>query len=346
MLVLAKRLLLVANERLEVVEQLVHRRTHGVMLNNTGASCDRLGVRPLVARKAGKCRRERMTAVIAGQERGDRHDGRRVDTAAQRGADRHITAQAQADRVAQQVAKPLGRGGWIGRNGDLAGIPVAAHPQTAALPAREVCRRQALHIGKERRRQIGHRAERRETRHDTLVGNTDRGIGHAQRADFGGEQQPAVAGVKEQRLLRERVSRERQPPTLIVPNGEREHAVEAVERALIPLRPRMQQHLAVPFGLEAVTESPQLVAQLPVVVDLTVEDEVQRAQVQRLVRALVEIDDRQPPKRQPNRPVTPDALAVGATVHHRRRHPFEQCCVGGRPPNGPGDSTHAGSIRA
>jgi hypothetical protein len=60
----------------------------------------------------------------------------------------------------------------------------------------------------------------------------------------------------------------------------------------------MQEHLGVTLGREHTTEAPQLVSELDVVVDLTVDDEAPGAQRKRLVRALVQVDDREPPESQ------------------------------------------------
>ena len=86
----------------------------------------------------------------------------------------------------------------------------------------------------------------------------------------------------------------------------------------------------------------QLVAQLAVVVDLAVEDEVQRAEVHRLVGALVQVDDRQPPEREAGVRVGPGALAVRPAVRHRRRHPLEKRRVGRRAAGDARDPAHYG----
>ena len=102
-----------------------------------------------------------------------------------------------------------------------------------------------------------------------------------------------------------------------------------------------------PSVTNAVAGAAQLVAQLAVVVDLAVEDEVPGPEVQRLVGALVEVDDRQAAKRQPRVRVVPDALAVGTAMGHRGGHRVEHLGVGGRASDGSGDAAHrAQDIRA
>ena len=89
----------------------------------------------------------------------------------------------------------------------------------------------------------------------------------------------------------------------------------------------------------------ELLPELLVVVDLAVEDEVQRSEMQRLVRPLVEVDDHQPPYGKARVLVVPDALAVGTAPPHRFRHPLEQRSLR-RPARGSGDSAHVARIAA
>ena len=77
-----------------------------------------------------------------------------------------------------------------------------------------------------------------------------------------------------------------------VVQGEGEHAAQAVEHCLAPLLEPVEHHFRIALGREGVACGDQLPAQFPVVVDLAVEDEHERAilVVEGLVRPS-EIDD-------------------------------------------------------
>src|SRR5439155_13014292 len=119
------------------------------------------------------------------------------------------------------------------------------------------------------------------------------------------------------------------------------HPIQALERALAPFGPSMQEHLAVAFGLERMATATKLLAKLAVVVDLTVENDVKRSEVQRLVGALVEIDDREAAAGDPRCLVVPQSLAVGTALDHRLGHPLEERTAGTRAACSSGDSAHA-----
>ena len=84
-----------------------------------------------------------------------------------------------------------------------------------------------------------------------------------------------------------------------VVQGEGEHAAQAVEHCLAPLLEPVEHHFRIALGREGVACGDQLPAQFPVVVDLAVEDEHERAIL--VVEGLVrpgEIDDGQTPETQ------------------------------------------------
>ena len=73
-------------------------------------------------------------------------------------------------------------------------------------------------------------------------------------------------------------------------------------------------------------------AKLGVVVDLAVEDEARAlASMHRLGGPLVEIDDGEPPVREPDTGLRKVPLAVRAAVHERVRHALQQRTLDGRP---------------
>jgi hypothetical protein len=124
----------------------------------------------------------------------------------------------------------------------------------------------------------------------------ERGIdatGGQQRLHVGREAQPLAALRQVQRLDAEAVTGQEQLPHALIPDREREHAVEAFHTALAPGVVRLQDDLAVAFREERVAQLDELGAQLPVVVDRAVEyqRQLQRCVDHRLVGAGREVDD-------------------------------------------------------
>ena len=121
--------------------------------------------------------------------------------------------------------------------------------------------------------------------------------------------------------------------------GEREHAGEVVDDVAAPLLEAAQDDLGVGVvGDEPPAPLLELAPQLGVVVDLAVEDEREVAvvAVERLVAGR-DVDDREPAHA--DREVRADvgALAVGAAVHDRPQHLFQQLGIGAGEPD---DATH------
>ena len=101
----------------------------------------------------------------------------------------------------------------------------------------------------------------------------------------------------------------------VVPERDREHPADALEEALAVLLVEVRDDLDVPDAAERVPLRLELGTQLAVVVELAVDD---RYHVAALVRdrlvASLEVDDREPPHRQPGTLADPAALAVGPAV--------------------------------
>ncbi len=107
------------------------------------------------------------------------------------------------------------------------------------------------------------------------------------------EEQPIVMPVVE-RLFPQPIARQEQAALGIVPDGEGEHAGEAVDARLAVDGVRVQDHLGVAPRSEPTPTGLQLGAQLAEVVDLAVEDDpVPPGGVAHRLPAGHEIDDRQ-----------------------------------------------------
>ena len=88
--------------------------------------------------------------------------------------------------------------------------------------------------------------------------------------EFGREGEGAGVKAVMQRLDAKTVARQEQPTLLGIPDGKRPHAIEAQLALLSPLRIGGEDDLAVAVRDETVAEAAQLLAQLEIVVDLTV----------------------------------------------------------------------------
>jgi hypothetical protein len=128
-------------------------------------------------------------------------------------------------------------------------------------------------------------------RFDLEAGDRQQGL------DLRGEMQcPPHLGVVEG-FDSEPVPGEQDRAAWMVEDRECPHADEPLEARGAPLLVGLEHHLGVPLGSEGVPEADQLLPQLDIVVDLTVvRDRVgARGIHQRLVAALAEVDDGEPP---------------------------------------------------
>ena len=116
-----------------------------------------------------------------------------------------------------------------------------------------------------------------------------------QALDLAAEREAALALGDVEWLHAERVARHQQPARACIPYRHREDAVEPREHVRTLLEVHVQQHLGVRVPAETVALRLELGAQLAVVVDLTVEDQLHAALVvrHRLVPQRREVDDRE-----------------------------------------------------
>src|SRR5207249_3215339 len=120
----------------------------------------------------------------------------------------------------------------------------------------------------------------------------------AKRARLAREDEPAAVEAVVERLDAEAVARAEESSTPAVPERERPHPVEPLDARVTPLLVGGEDHLGVGGAVEAAALRLELGAQLAVVVDLTVVDELQRAVLacKRLQAGIGEVDDREPAK--------------------------------------------------
>jgi hypothetical protein len=144
--------------------------------------------------------------------------------------------------------------------------------------------------------------------------------------EFGSEQERLAGYAIVERLLAKAIPREQELPLLAIPEGDREHPVEALERRHeAPLLDRGEKDLGV--GLASKMRAPldQLGPQFSIVVDLTVvrDGEPPTRRGHRLVAERRQVENRQPAMAEGNAAafVDPCPGIIGTAVRDRRSHP-------------------------
>ncbi len=196
-------------------------------------------------------------------------------------------------------------------------VPVALRPKRARLRGQEdaVPGSQQLHSG-----------EQRAVGEDVLEGEVLEQMRQAhrrsepvmlqQRLDLRAEDDHGPDLGVVQRLDAVSITREEQLTPTPVPDGEREHAVEALDAFGSPVRIGVEHDLGVGVGSKGAPLSLQLEPQLAVVVELAVvgDDVVAGGIDHRLVALGPRIDDREAAIGEPDRPVGVLTLAIRAAV--------------------------------
>src|SRR5438445_6218254 len=120
----------------------------------------------------------------------------------------------------------------------------------------------------------------------------------AERLELAREHEPPVRVSVVERLYPEAVARAEQRSPRPVPERESPHAVEELDTPLAPLLVRAKDHLGVGRAAEAVPVPFKLAAQLAVVVDLAVVNELERPVLRpkRLPPRVAQVDDRESPE--------------------------------------------------
>ena len=138
---------------------------------------------------------------------------------------------------------------------------------------------------------------------------------------FGGKEELTIIEVKVERLLPHPVSRQNQPLTADVPQDDRKHPPQLLDKRQAALLVEMQDHLAITLGRESASLLLQLLAEFNVVVDLTVgdQDETSILIVERLPPAH-QINDAQSSHLQGDVAVRVLPFSIGTTMNHLTIH--------------------------
>ena len=247
--------------------------------------------------------------------RGDRRNGRRIETTAQVRADRNVSAKPDSGRVDEQRLQLLEDVGLRSLFGNEINVPPSCFANDAIGPDHRVMSRRKLANSLEGR-MVGQARPQREDVDDPYGVDLSRGRGVAeQRLPLRGKTDVAVVVGQKKRSHAESIAGEKELPPLAVPDGQREVAVEASEAARSPLLVRVGDDFGVRRRGEAMTEVAELVPQLEIVVDLAV---LQRPEAPALVGerlvASFEIDDRQPCACDADPPVQQEPCSVRAAM--------------------------------
>ena len=290
-----------------------------------------------------------LAAALPAQVHHVGRDRRGVEPAREEHAERHVGHQPDPDRVAHALPQLPGElvVRALIRLGREEAMPVAANGKLALLVDGVRGGRQlvdALEGGEAR----GHVAQAQVEIEGLLVELARNGRIAEKRLHFRAEDQTIAAEVVIDRLLAQPVSREEEPLSPCVPDGEGEHPRDALRQRVAPLLVAVDEDLGIAAAAEDMSARDELRAQIEVVVDLAVERDPDGAVLvaHRLRAGRGEIDDGQAAMTEGDGAVDVHAGAVGSAVRNDLRHARDQIAVGG-----PGeiavqeaaDAAHAGS---
>ena len=300
------RLVEVVDELRQVFQE--RRIQRALVVLGAGGAGHRACMRRLVELRVGQPDRECRQVLHADALREHRDQQARVEAAAQEGADGHVAHQVQPQRFVDLFFELVGERLVAALELRLVGeVPVAANRGFAAVLEHQ-------HVpGREFADAAVHRARRRdEAQGQVLVERLEihlaqRRVAGEQRLDLRREGEAGRGARVVERLLAEVVARDDQLAAARIPEAEREHAAQVLDQALAVAFVERDDQLAVAVGLERVAALLEVLAQLPVVVDLAVADHPDRAVgVQERLPAAFEVDDGQAP--------VPEDRAVGAVL--------------------------------
>jgi hypothetical protein len=217
---------------------------------------------------------------------------RRVDTAAEPYAERHIGHEMLANRLFQEPIKLRFRileGHW--RRHHLRHLPVSLLVDATVLPLKPKAWRQFLNAfdQRPRRRDVVHGQKAIQT----FQAELPLYLWMNQNAfQFGREEEVLSSFGYVKRLDSYAITGEHQPLPGVTPYGGSEHAAQAGETVCVPFKKRVEHSFGVAMRLEAVTARLECLANFEVVINLSVEDDrgVAILRVDRLI-APRQVDD-------------------------------------------------------
>jgi hypothetical protein len=154
-----------------------------------------------------------------------------------------------------------------------------------------------------------------------------------QRRQTGGEAQAAGHLAVVQGLDAQTVARQQQTAAVALPEGEGEHALQMAHAILAPGVIGLEDDFGVAVGEKVIATLTEFGAQLPVVVDGTVEDDAQpqRAVDHGLLGAVADVDDLEAAMAAGDGVVLHDALAIRPARAQALSHPCQALQIGADP---------------
>ena len=210
-----------------------------------------------------------------------RHHRAGVDPARKEGAQRHIAFQSQADRLGDQFAEPFDVVAFLAlrllcRLPGVVKIPIAPRLNAPVSESHEMAGGQSGNAF-ERRGRVGHIAKGKKIRDGFRIDfPANRGM-LQQRFDFRAKDQSIAHKNIVQRLLANPVASQEELVFALIPNGHGEHAAQPLHRALTFLLIEVDDDFSVTTTPKTVPALDQFLAELPVVIDLSVEYNPNRA---------------------------------------------------------------------
>ena len=246
-------------------------------------------LQPLILRAEGDG--VRLDAGIAlGRHGGDQA---RIEATAEERGHRYVGHHVRGDRLFEDRTQIGGRT-VRGRQGFLGGFPVASGPGRSVQPPLGPRSRRQLVDTLDRALFVWEKIkQRRGNQRGRINGELASDGGH-QGLELGREHHPASAREDVHRLDAERIPHQRQSGGGLVVDRKGEHPAQPLQAGRAPGAPALQDDLGVGFGTESDASATEGVAELAVVVQLTVVAEVQAVLAERLISGGGQIDDREP----------------------------------------------------
>ena len=249
-------------------------------------------------------------------------DGARVDAAAQEGADRHVAdlvpRHGRGQEQTQPVDELLLRRALVGLERE---VPVPLDSDRPAGRRHRNPRRLELAHALDDAVRRSRRQKREQVAHAFPVQVPFDFRQLENRLQLRRKHEIAVDLRVVERLDAQTIAREKQLPPPFVPDREGKHAAQIPDGLRAEVLVQMDDRFRIAFGAEHVAAPRQQPPKLPVVVDLAVEHDPDRAVLVRHgLLAVLEIDDAQAPHAEADALAEIDALVVRSAMRHRTAH--------------------------
>ena len=261
---------------------------------------------------------------IGGHLAHDRDDRARVEPAAQEHAEGDVGDEAVAHGLLQELGQALdvvrdGLGAPAGRLRRGLRAPIRFDGDVSAPGDQAVAGLELLHRGEDRPRPRD--VVVREVVVQGLAIDLPRDAIGEERFELGAEYQPIAQRRVVERLDAEPVTDEHEGLSRLVPQRDGEHSPEVMDEVRTVLLVEMDDRFRIGIGGETVPAGLQIRSELPIIVDLAVEDDPDRPiLVRNRLMAAGDVDDAEPAHPEAHGAVHVDAFVVGTPVNDGLTH--------------------------